>query len=464
MAINLNRKKYGGQGTAFGNFLRNFRSSGYQQSPLVNRPSTSPVQKTTQSMAFPAPLSSNVSATPTKPTVISSPSMGSSFKTPAAQSFIQNQMQSQTPAVAFNQPEQKSQPKSAYLEYLNKQFNADEISRLSEERAQANKRLADIQSENERAALEARKGREAILDSSGGTLGGAQQSAQVYSRRASDDLADLALQESAAARSAQVANSVYDSYIEAGKTAYEAEQAAMKAAADEDYRQKQLAQSGQYSLSEGESRFDAQGNQIAYGGAKTSAGGGSGGGYTGIGQFSDSAIAFANQIREGKASIANVPTALRGEVAQALQSLPDQRVDELSQYISLIKEINDNPSLNKLTGAVGQVVPALGGNAATFRNQYKQLKGILSLEGRQKLKGSGAISDFEFRVLENAASALGRNLTVSDFQKELKKVSDILKKRQSQLQQYNSYYGQQSQSGGGTTGVTPSGIRYTVVQ
>lgn len=59
------------------------------------------------------------------------------------------------------------------------------------------------------------------------------------------------------------------------------------------------------------------------------------------------------------------------------------------------------------------------------KNQFNQLKSNLSLENRQKLKGSGAISDFEFKVLAQASSALGSNLSNADARKELNKIKGV---------------------------------------
>lgn len=90
--------------------------------------------------------------------------------------------------------------------------------------------------------------------------------------------------------------------------------------------------------------------------------------------------------------------------------------------LSLVNEILKNP------GAISGIlqtgsIPFTAG--ATTKNQYKQLKAILSLENRQKLKGSGAISDFEARTLEAASSALGRNLGESAFKTELNKIKGV---------------------------------------
>lgn len=77
------------------------------------------------------------------------------------------------------------------------------------------------------------------------------------------------------------------------------------------------------------------------------------------------------------------------------------------------------------TGGVGGITGLVqnsfipGSKAAIASNYFDQLKGMLSLENRQKLKGSGAISDFEAKTLEQAASALGRNLSETQFMQVL---------------------------------------------
>lgn len=67
-----------------------------------------------------------------------------------------------------------------------------------------------------------------------------------------------------------------------------------------------------------------------------------------------------------------------------------------------------------------------GTHAKRTEAVYNQLKGLLSLDNRSKLKGSGAISDFEARTLERAASSLDRNMSDDDFRKTLKELRDKL--------------------------------------
>lgn len=100
------------------------------------------------------------------------------------------------------------------------------------------------------------------------------------------------------------------------------------------------------------------------------------------------------------ADMANDKAALTGSTSTATQSNLDM--------LNLTNQIL--PNIGKISGASGLLssLPGVGGfiDAGT-RSQVNQLKNMLSLENRQQLKGSGAISDFEAKMLEKAASTLG---------------------------------------------------------
>jgi hypothetical protein len=194
--------------------------------------------------------------------------------------------------------------------------------------------------------------------------------------------------------------------------------------------------SGQFDLSKGAARYDAQGNLIAQNAE------------VGGGEMSPEVLALAKQVNEGTVSIQQVPSALRGAVALAQQSMSNPRINELDSVISTIDELAANPKLKNILGPIDQAIGGVFGQAATAKNLYNQLTGILALEGRNKLKGSGAISDFEFKILKDAQSALGRNLNEEEFKKQLNKVRDVLEKRKQTLMQGTTVSG--TSSGGGT--------------
>lgn len=86
---------------------------------------------------------------------------------------------------------------------------------------------------------------------------------------------------------------------------------------------------------------------------------------------------------------------------------------------------------SSLTGVPG--AGALLPSNALAKNQINQLRAMLALENRSKLKGSGAVSDYESRTLNQASSSLGEegwirssNLSDVDFTNEIKKVRGIL--------------------------------------
>lgn len=103
---------------------------------------------------------------------------------------------------------------------------------------------------------------------------------------------------------------------------------------------------------------------------------------------------------------------------------------ESATNFGLVNNILNNSGLEAVTGwkifDPSRLFPGTKGQLVG--NQTKQLKAILSLDNRSKLKGSGAISDFESRTLADSASALGiddngrSNLGESQFKQQLKNV------------------------------------------
>lgn len=81
---------------------------------------------------------------------------------------------------------------------------------------------------------------------------------------------------------------------------------------------------------------------------------------------------------------------------------------------------------NPITGALrlGGVIP--GGRGQVVQGLYDQLVAMLSLDNREKLKGSGAISDFEAQVLQKAASRLRPGMGDQDFRQALQQIKTEL--------------------------------------
>ena len=315
---------------------------------------------------------------------------------------------------------------SEYLKYVRSIFNPNEAKTQADAYQKSQQRLADIQSERERAEYDARKGYMKTLDTPGGLKSGTQAGAGVYNRRSSDDLADIALQESAAARSAGVAQNSYATYLEQIKEAntpltFEEAQAlgvpigtTVMEARQQGLIPEKAAPEG-FSLSEGQARYDAQGNIIASRGKTYAPGTGS------DGASDPNVYSWVNLIRSGQAKITSVPASLKNAVASELAAGGGAASETATQASGIIDQLLLRDT-SKVTGAIDQYTGGLFGEAAYTKSLYDQLKGLLSLEKRTLLKGSGAISDYEFKVLEQAASALRRGLTDEDFRTVLAKL------------------------------------------
>lgn len=202
--------------------------------------------------------------------------------------------------------------------------------------------------------------------------------------------------------------------------------------------------------------------QVAIDERKASSGGTTSGGYNGNGTVQLSALAQA--VQNGTVDINKLTPTDRAKVASELVNagVKSNRQETLSSNLQVTQDLIDNPNLSKITGfAQGKLrIGDLDPRAQLALNQYNQLKGILSLENREKLKGSGAISDFEFKVLEQAATALGRNLDDKSFKDQLGKVKEIFEGKYAYTRAGS---GDTSvPSTGAKSGTTTSGIKYTI--
>ncbi len=126
---------------------------------------------------------------------------------------------------------------------------------------------------------------------------------------------------------------------------------------------------------------------------------------------------------------ADIEETLAKTAANSPAAVKAQKQSELLDNVSLIDNIISNPYLKNVTGIKtpgawfgGFFGNMYGSNVIPVVNQLKQVKAILSLDNRSKLKGSGAISDFESKTLENAASAFSTGLSNEAAVKELKKI------------------------------------------
>jgi hypothetical protein len=285
--------------------------------------------------------------------------------------------------------------KNPFQDYLDS-FNAKDV--ISDNQ-KAQQRLADIQSRNELQAVSAREQYEKTLDKSGGLKSGAEQAASIGARRNSASAAYGAVEESAAARSALVAQNTYQAYIDAGKSVEEANAAAKKAETDatqqafeNDLATKKSTTEGQFNLAPGETRYDAQGNVIASGGPK--------------------------------------PLSQAQEAAQIAATEKEQAAQQsASQSVGIINNLLTGDRYKAISGLVQTgSIPFLGDRAAA--KEYGTLQGLLKLGIRSLIKGQGAVSDYEGKILGDASSSLSRGTSQGQMEKALRNVRGVLKTNQ----------------------------------
>lgn len=113
--------------------------------------------------------------------------------------------------------------------------------------------------------------------------------------------------------------------------------------------------------------------------------------------------------------------------------------DDITNNLNLVTSILDDPYLDNAVGIKtpgAMTLPFMGGktlgtlygsNVEPVVNKLNQLTSVLSLENRQKLKGSGAISDFESKTLEKSASAFSTGLSNQAARKELHQIQGVMR-------------------------------------
>lgn len=303
-----------------------------------------------------------------------------------------------------------SDPKADYLKSLR------ELNTPSEAETIASKSLADINSNIFGTKFEGQEKANALYDESGGLRGGAQSNAERSGMRTNQELARLAVQQNAAANSLSALTGEREGKLKGAETVTLGSDVYDPITGNKLYTDPKANEA--FSLSEGQSRYEynpksGKYEQIANA-PKTSTASGS--------SLTEAQLL---QFTQNPSLLNSLSPAKKSEVILAMAkagiNVPNSNSDALQAY-SLANELS-NMNTDALTGA-GQFFPSVT-NAAAY-NKYEQLKAVLSLENRAKLKGSGAISDFESRTLESASSALGRNLSNEQFKAELSKVKGVL--------------------------------------
>ena len=132
--------------------------------------------------------------------------------------------------------------------------------------------------------------------------------------------------------------------------------------------------------------------------------------------------ALARKFKSGELTAAQIPAAQRGAVLAAAESLGQEvsleQKSVMMNNVSLVDKILDGDQYENISGIMQTgIIPFTKGKQTA--KMYDQLKGIVALDKRQMLKGQGQISDFEFKVLGDAASNITRLSSEEDFKQAL---------------------------------------------
>jgi hypothetical protein len=114
------------------------------------------------------------------------------------------------------------------------------------------------------------------------------------------------------------------------------------------------------------------------------------------------------------------------EELKAGEKVKTEKASQRTNIADLATSIEKDPRLPSAVGPVQGRLPSVRGPIKDFDNQVKRLKASLSVENREKMKGSGAISDFEAKQLGEAATALDQAVDEPSFRRELQRINQIL--------------------------------------
>lgn len=335
-------------------------------------------------------------------------------------------------------------PKSAYLDFLRKQFDPSVLETTSKTLDDLSKRSGEEIARNRAEESRIRANEVGQVES------GLNFMLNEEARKSNASLADIAIAKG-------YATDIYNKLLNAGASVFEAEEAARKEAkdaaepielngvlykpqADGTYRsilgnekiETSVVQSGGRNLlvntQTGEVIKDFGATEGALSRSSSSSSG-LGGGYinpvTGTPELSP----LARAVQNGTIPITSLSVKQRDAVAAELANYGAQsgRQQALQGNLDIVDSLLNNPNLAGISGSIQGRLPRLllGAGPRLALSQFDQLKGTLSLENREKLKGTGAISDFEFKVLGDAASALNRDFSDADLKKQLEKIRDV---------------------------------------
>ncbi len=280
----------------------------------------------------------------------------------------------------------------------------------------AEKTLADLQ-------LQAKKDQDYALDRPGQTLGFAAGEAQRVNRNNSYgiDAASNALNSLTGARTART--NATKAQLDFEKGLYDDSIAAAKP----DYQ----------TVSPGSTVFDPKTGKAVYTAPTTASQNPTGGSGSYIAGTDPVADGWVTAINNNQAKLSDVPAAYKSSVAQGLAAAGKDdalKTNALTSAQQLLTSFNNSGGVFGIGGskqAVGgsSILPVIPGTqTADFVANLDNLKSLLSLDNVKYLKGQGAVSDAERKLLADSATQLNRAQSEDQFKATLQKIIDGLQK------------------------------------
>lgn len=118
-------------------------------------------------------------------------------------------------------------------------------------------------------------------------------------------------------------------------------------------------------------------------------------------------------------------------------ALPNKRAESmrsmLDTSLTTIEKLKKMPGMAGAVGAKGPMSlfgllekPAAGSEAADYASHVDTLKSQLTLPRMEMMRGLGAMSDREFKTLSDSATALNRDMSETEFARELANIETAL--------------------------------------
>jgi len=181
-----------------------------------------------------------------------------------------------------------------------------------------------------------------------------------------------------------------------------------------------------FTLSEGQIRYDANGNPIAMGGEKST-----------NGSAPDVKSINGVDSQYNPATGTWDPVMTSGSTPKAQAQL--QTIDTL---LSSVDSVLNHPGLNSRVGWQGSL-PAVPGTAgADFDSRLDFMKAQLGKMGVELLKGLGAMSEGERDAMTKSFSTIAKTQSEAEFKTELNRIKEVFNKQKGILSQGSTQSGQ----------------------